>query len=126
MNQKDTLKKTTALTLWLRIMVGAFVIYLAYSIGIDLKNTSGKDTIVLGIAVIAFVLAGGVICLHSLYRLIRKDYYDPMCEDSTDASEQTMDSTIEDADSKAEHALAPEENGKPGAQSADTLAESDS
>lgn len=77
-NKNEILKKTTATNLWLRIFVGGFLVYLAYSIGIDLKNTSGNDTLILTAATALFVFAGVIIVGHSLYRLAKKDYYDPM------------------------------------------------
>lgn len=77
------------MNLWLRIMIGGFLVYQAYSIGIGLKNTTGNDTLILGAAVVLFALAGGVIVVWSVYRLIKRDYYDPILDDdSDDDSEQ--------------------------------------
>lgn len=89
-NKDDVLKKTTAMNLYLRIFVGGFIVYLAYSLGIDLKNTTGNDTIIFGAATILFSVAGIVIIGWSIYRLIKKDYYDPMT-DGEFAEEETSD-----------------------------------
>ena len=97
-NKNDILKKTTAMNLYLRIMIGGFLVYLAYTLGIDLKNTTGNDTIIFGAATILFALAGVIVAGWSLYRLIKKDYYDPMMagdlpeEDSQDDDLQNKDS----------------------------------
>ncbi len=90
-NKNDMLKKTTAMNLYLRIMVGGFLVYLAYTLGIDLGNTTGKDMLIFGGATILFALAGTVIVVWSIYRLIKKDYYDPI-----------MDGDISEADDSAE------------------------
>ena len=95
-NKNDILKKTTAMNLYLRIMIGGFLVYLAYTLGIDLKNTTGNDTIIFGAATILFSLAGVVIVGWSLYRLIKKDYYDPMMDG--DLSDE--DSLVDDSQNK--------------------------
>lgn len=83
--KSEILKKTTAMNLWLRAMIGAFLVYMACSVGMDLENTSGKDTWILGGAALLFVVAGAVIVCCSLYRLIKKDYYDPLMEDDSES-----------------------------------------
>ena len=72
------------MNLYLRIMIGGFLVYLAYTLGIDLKNTTGNDTVIFTVATILFALAGTVIVGWSLYRLVKKDYYDPMMDDDSE------------------------------------------
>lgn len=94
-NNKDILKKTTAMNLYLRIFIGGFLVYLAYTLGIDLKNTTGNDTIVFGAATVLFAVSGVVIVGWSVYRLIKKDYYDPMTDgvaEEAEVSEEVADS----------------------------------
>lgn len=79
-NNKDILKKTTATNLYLRIFVGGFLVYLAYTLGVDLKNTTGNDTIIFAVATVLFTLSGVFLILWSGWRLVKKDYYDPMTE----------------------------------------------
>ena len=74
------LKKTTAMNLWLRIMIGVFLLYQAYSLGIELKTATGNDLIIFGVSVVIFAISGVVLTAWSLYRLIKKDYYDPLSE----------------------------------------------
>lgn len=92
-NKNDILKKTTAMNLYLRIMVGGFLVYLAYTLAIDLGNTSGNDTIIFGVAAGIFALAGAGVVIWSVYRLIKKDYYDPMTEPEPEEQEATTDET---------------------------------
>ncbi len=85
--KNDILKKTTATNLWLRIFIAGFLIYLAYTIGIDLGNATGKDIWILGGATVLFAVSGLVIAGWSLYRLVKKDYYDPIFDDEENDSQ---------------------------------------
>lgn len=98
-NKDDILKKTTSTNLYLRIFVGGFLIYLAYTLGIDLKNTTGNDTIIFGAATILFAVAGAIIVGWSVYRLIKKDYYDPMT-DGDFADEEESEKELEENDAE--------------------------
>lgn len=98
-NKDDILKKTTSTNLYLRIFVGGFLVYLAYTLGIDLKNTTGNDTIIFGAATILFAVAGAIIVGWSVYRLIKKDYYDPMTDgDFADEEESEKEPEENDAE----------------------------
>lgn len=90
-NNKDILKKTTAMNLYFRIVVGGFLVYLAYTLGIDLKNTAGNDTIIFGAATVLFAIFGVGIAGWSFYRLIRKEYYDPMADMTDDEESEIKD-----------------------------------
>lgn len=79
-NNKDILKKTTAMNLYLRVFIGGFLLYLAYSLGVDLGSVTGNDKIVIGSAVVLFAVAGVIIVGWSAYRLVKKDYYDPLTD----------------------------------------------
>ncbi|MBQ8199913.1 MAG: hypothetical protein IJZ76_10900 [Lachnospiraceae bacterium] len=79
-DKNDILKKTTSTNLWLRIFVGGFLIYLAYTLGIDLDGVTGKDLWILGGATVLFGISGLVIVGWSLYRLVKRDYYDPILD----------------------------------------------
>jgi hypothetical protein len=97
-NNKDIYKKTTAMHLYLRIMIGGFLIYLAYSLGIDLKNVAGSELMILGSATVLFSVAGVVIAGWSLYRLVKKDYYDPMTDGPEEEEPEGEDSEQKDPD----------------------------
>lgn len=89
----DVLKKTTAMNLYLRIFVGGFLVYLAYTLAIDIGNASGNDLIIFGAAAVLFVVAGAGVVIWSIYRLIKKDYYDPMTDIASEESENQTDET---------------------------------
>lgn len=86
-NNKDILKKTTAMNLYLRIFIGGFLIYLSYTLGVDLGNITGNDKVIIGAATVLFAVAGVVIVGWSVYRLVKKDYFDPMTDVSEEDSE---------------------------------------
>lgn len=92
-NKNDIMKKTTAMNLYLRIFVGGFLLYLAYTLAIDLGNTSGNDTIIFAAAAVVFALAGIGVAVWSVYRLIKKDYYDPMTEMDNQEQDTSTDET---------------------------------
>jgi hypothetical protein len=79
-NSKDNLKKTTAMNLYLRIFVGGFLLYLACSLGVDLGSLTGKDKVIITAATVLFVVSGVIIIGVSAYRLVKKDYYDPLLD----------------------------------------------
>ena len=68
--------------------------YLAYTLGIDLKNTTGNDTTIFAVATVLFTLSGVFLILWSGWRLVKKDYYDPITELAED--EEVGDSESED------------------------------
>ncbi len=69
--------------LTLRILVSAYVLYLAYGLIEGFGETAGNDRIFIAIAIIVFIVAGGAILILSAKKLIRKEY--------VDAEEQTED-----------------------------------
>lgn len=66
----------TKVGLTLRILVAAYVLYLAYSLIQGFGETSGNDRIFIGIAIVVFLIAGGAILILSGRKLIKKDYID--------------------------------------------------
>ena len=73
----------TKIGLTLRILVSAYVLYLAYGLIEGFGETAGNDRIFIAIAIIVFIVAGGAILSLSAKKLIRKEY--------VDAEEQTED-----------------------------------
>ena len=73
----------TKIGLALRILVSAYVLYLAYGLIEGFGETAGNDRIFIAIAIIVFIVAGGAILILSAKKLIRKEY--------VDAEEQTED-----------------------------------
>lgn len=73
----------TKVGLTLRILVSAYVLYLAYGLIQGFGETAGNNRIFIAAAIIVFVAAGGAILILSAKKLIRKEY--------ADAEEQTED-----------------------------------
>ncbi len=66
----------TKVGLTLRILVAAYVLYLAYGLIQGFGEAFGKDRIFIGAAIIIFLVAGGAIMILSAKKLIRKEYRD--------------------------------------------------
>lgn len=91
-NEKDTNNRRnndTKVGLTLRIVVAAYVLYLAYGLIEGFGDTSGNDKIFIGAAIVVFLVAGGAIFIISAKKLIRKEYRD--AEESAENSESAQD-----------------------------------
>lgn len=66
----------TKLSLTLRMVVAAYVLYLAYGLIRDFGKNVGNDRFFIGAAIIFFVVAGGALLILSARKLIRKEYID--------------------------------------------------
>lgn len=69
-------KGDTRVGLSLRILVSAYVLYLAYGLIRGFGDAAGNDRIFFAIAIVVFVAAGGAILISSAKKLIRKEYVD--------------------------------------------------
>lgn len=69
-------KGDTKVGLTLRILVAAYVLYLAYGLIQGFGETAGNERIFIAIAIGVFLIAGGAILLLSARKLIRKEYVD--------------------------------------------------
>lgn len=78
----------TKIGLTLRVVVAAYVLYLAYGLIQGFSETSGNDRFFIAAAIIVFIAAGGAILFISGRKLIRKEYIDAE-EDAED--EKTED-----------------------------------
>lgn len=97
--------KTTAGILTLRLCIGGYLIYLAYSLVIPLPTDTKMRVISIVFAVL-FAVIGFYIALKALVRLIKKDYYDPM----RDTQEEVQAEEIAGSDTeKIEEKSAPAE-----------------
>lgn len=97
--------KTTAGILTLRLCIGGYLIYLAYSLVIPLPTDTKMRVISIVFAVL-FAVIGFYIALKALVRLIKKDYYDPMRDTQegvqAEEKEHTKDETEQDATEKTD------------------------
>lgn len=69
-------KGDTKVGLTLRIVVAAYVLYLAYDLIRDFGKSTGNDQVFIAIAIGVFLIAGGAILILSVKKLIRKEYVD--------------------------------------------------
>ena len=78
----------TQVGLTLRVVVALYVLYLAFGLIQGFGETSGNDRILIAIAIIIFIVAGGAILFFSGKKLIRKEYMDAGDEGKEDESEE--------------------------------------
>lgn len=69
-------KGDTKVGLTLRILVAAYVLYLAYGLIQGFGETAGNERIFIAIAIVIFLIGGGAILILSARKLIRKEYVD--------------------------------------------------
>lgn len=73
---KNKKYRDTRVGLMLRVLVAAYVLYLAYGLIQGFEDTVGNNRILIAIAIVVFVAAGGAILILSAKKLIRKEYVD--------------------------------------------------
>lgn len=83
------MNKVNKVTLLLRALVSAYILYLAYGLIKDYE-TASNQTLAL-VAIIVFVAGGGLIFAISAYKLIKKDYDDGSEEDKQPEAENVVD-----------------------------------
>lgn len=66
----------TKVGLTLRVLVSAYVLYLAFGLIQGFGETTGNDRIFIAIAIVVFAAAGGAILILSAKKLIKKEYED--------------------------------------------------
>lgn len=76
MNENKKKNNDTKMGLTLRVLVSAYVLYLAYGLIRGFGDATGNDRIFIAIAIVVFVAAGGAILIFSAKKLIRKEYVD--------------------------------------------------
>lgn len=81
-SKKKALKRTTQTNLWLRIFVGGFIIYMMTDVVKGLGDVSKQDFIILLSLSVLLILASVCIIIWSIYKLVKKEYYDPLKDDS--------------------------------------------
>ena len=86
----------TKVGLTLRVVVAAYVLYLAYGLIQGFGETSGNDRILIGAAIVIFLAAGGAIMIISAKKLIRKEYRD--ADENTESTES--EKTTEDEEKR--------------------------
>lgn len=60
--------------LTIRALIGAFILYYAYSIASDITSTPADQRMPLYVFIVIFVIAGVWIVVDSVKRLIKKEY----------------------------------------------------
>ena len=84
--------KTTAGILPLRLCIGGYLVYLAYSLVVPLP-TDTKMRVVSIVFAVLFAVIGFYIALKALIRLIKKDYYDPMRDTKEEVQAEAAESS---------------------------------
>ena len=88
MMKKRAASKPPKLSLWLRILCGGYLVYLAYGL-----LPAMKETPLYIAAAVVFVLVGLVLAIHSIVKLRRREYAEAdtqqlpdqeKCEEQTD------------------------------------------
>lgn len=97
-NNNNRRNGDTKIGLTLRVVVAVYVLYLAYGLIQGFGETSGNDRILIAIAIIVFVVSGGMILFFSGKKLIRKEYLDA----EEDAGDENADVEIESVEEKKE------------------------
>ena len=69
-------KGDTKVGLTLRILVAAYVLYLAYDLIRGFGETAENNRIFIAAAIVLFLIGGGAILILSAKKLIRKEYID--------------------------------------------------
>jgi len=116
---KNNHKGPTQMNLYLRIVVGGYLVYLAYDI-FKLRDTQAAEYWVMMLFVLLFTVAGAVFAAISIKSLIKKEYYDP--NNDSGESEQIIDASSEDIAVGEPAAAEPEEEAVDGGN-ADTAQE---
>lgn len=80
MSENNKKHGDTKAGLTLRILVSAYVLYLAYGLIQGFGDAVGNDRIFIAIAIVVFVAAGGTILILSAKKLIRKEYRERKAE----------------------------------------------
>ena len=91
--------KTTAGILTLRLCIGGYLIYLAYSLVVPLPTDTKMRVISIVFAVL-FAIVGFYIALKALVRLIKKDYYDPMRDTQEEVQAEEKEHTKDETEKK--------------------------
>lgn len=86
-NNSNRKNNDTKVGLTLRIVVAAYVLYLACDLIRGFGETSGNERIGIAIAIIIFLAGGGAILLFSVKKLIRKEYMDAEENTGSEATE---------------------------------------
>lgn len=74
--EKKTSKSMTATRngLYIRTVIGAMILYYAYSIFTDIDSTPADDRMMLYVFIAVFGIAGLWIVIDSLKRMLKKEY----------------------------------------------------
>ncbi|MFT3982631.1 MAG: hypothetical protein QM697_01880 [Lachnospiraceae bacterium] len=98
---KNNHKGPTQMSLYMRIVVGGYLVYLAYDI-FKLRDTQASDYWFMMVSVVLFTVIGIILAAMSIKGLIKKDYYDPN-NDSTDQDAAAENTESEKSEEEKEN-----------------------
>lgn len=83
-----TAQLTTKFMLTVRMMVGAYLVYTAYSLLDGLATAAGGEKIIFIIVMIAFPVIGGALIIHSALSIYKGKYVDGSMDAGLDEDEE--------------------------------------
>ncbi len=89
--QKKSVKLPTKVTLTIRVLVGGYLLYTAYSLREAIQTSVGREHIFFLLFTVLFVLCGVFLVLHSGRELLRGRYVGGALDETEEAEEETAD-----------------------------------
>ncbi len=94
---KNNHKGPTQMNLYIRVLAGGYLVYLAYDIFNIMKSKpAGSDFWLMVLFIVLFVAVGVLIVVFSIKSLIKKEYYDPNHEEEEQEPEEIQSSDDEE------------------------------
>lgn len=117
--EKKKPRNVTQMNLYIRILAGGYIVYLAYDI-FKLRDPQASNYWLMMLFVALFVIVGAGFVIMSVKSLIKKEYYDPNQDDSEE--EQAVESTAVDVQ---EAEIEQKQSEEPMAETEEAQAESE-
>lgn len=117
--EKKTPKNVTQMNLYIRILAGGYVVYLAYDI-FKMRDPQASNYWLMMLFVALFVIVGAGFVIMSVKSLIKKEYYDPNQDNSED--EQIVESSAAET---TEAEIEQKESDETAAETEETSIESE-
>lgn len=94
--EKKKPRNVTQMNLYIRILAGGYVVYLAYDI-FKMRDPQASNYWLMMLFVALFVIVGAGFVIMSVKSLIKKEYYDPNQDNSEEDEQQIVDSSAAEA-----------------------------
>lgn len=87
----EKVKLPTKVTLTIRVLVGGYLLYTAYSLIDAFKTNTGKEQLFFGVFMLLFVVCGIFLVVHGVRGLINGKYIGGAMDLEAEAGEDTAD-----------------------------------